>query len=405
MNKKQYLEKRNGLLAEAQACIDDGRLEDFEAKKAEIEALDEQFENAATAQANLEAVRDQARVTDLSAHSVQVHGTVAETMNDAASMDDPLNTTEYRTAFMNHVVSGVNLPAEFRNADQNTKTGDVGVLIPTTIMQRIIEKIESKGMILPLVTRTAYKGGVKIPTSSVKPTASWVSEGAGSPKQKKTIGYIDFAYNKLRCAISVSLETDVMALPVFEATFVANVSEAMLIALERSIVSGTGNGQPKGILAETPEAGQALEIAAGDKLSYNTLIDAEAALPLAYESGAVWMMTKKSFMTFAGMVDANKQPIARVNYGIGGQPERTLLGRSVVLTEYMDSYADTAASDTLFAALFNFKDYVLNTNLNVTVKRYEDNETDDQVMKAIMLVDGKVVDKRSLVTLTKKASA
>ena len=38
----------------------------------------------------------------------------------------------------------------------------------------------------------------------------------------------------------------------------------------------------------------------------------------------------------------------------------------------------------------------------MTVKRYEDNDTDDLVTKAIMLVDGKVVDKNSLVTVTKK---
>lgn len=35
------------------------------------------------------------------------------------------------------------------------------------------------------------------------------------------------------------------------------------------------------------------------------------------------------------------------------------------------------------------------------VKKYEDNETDDQVTKGIMLVDGKVVDKNSLVVLEK----
>lgn len=37
----------------------------------------------------------------------------------------------------------------------------------------------------------------------------------------------------------------------------------------------------------------------------------------------------------------------------------------------------------------------------MVVKRYEDNETDDQVTRAVMLVDGKVVDKNSLVVLNK----
>ena len=39
------------------------------------------------------------------------------------------------------------------------------------------------------------------------------------------------------------------------------------------------------------------------------------------------------------------------------------------------------------------------------MKRYEDNDTEDQVTKAIMVADGKVVDTTSLVTLAKKASS
>ena len=70
----------------------------------------------------------------------------------------------------------------------------------------------------------------------------------------------------------------------------------------------------------------------------------------------------------------------------------------------MDSYADTVNSDKIVAFLFNPKDYVLNTNLNMTIKRYEDNTTDNMVTKALMLVDGKVVDNNSLVTITKKNS-
>ena len=59
----------------------------------------------------------------------------------------------------------------------------------------------------------------------------------------------------------------------------------------------------------------------------------------------------------------------------------------------------------MFAFLFNFKDYVLNTNYTMGVKRYEDNDTDDKVTKGIMLVDGKVVDKGSLVTIKKLKAA
>ena len=69
--------------------------------------------------------------------------------------------------------------------------------------------------------------------------------------------------------------------------------------------------------------------------------------------------------------------------------------------DYVKSYASTLATGDVFAFLFNFKDYVLNTNYSMGVKKYEDNDTDDQITKGIMLVDGKVVDKNSLVVVKK----
>lgn len=391
---------------EAEGLINEGKIEEANAKMEEVKQLDNQCEEIAKAQANLNALNEPKGINIINlAGQRGVDGVVIDTLdnNIITNNEDIYNSIEYRKAFMNHVIKGSPIPEKFINADQNTKTTDVGSVIPTTVLEKIVEKLESTGMILPLVTRTSYQGGLAIPTSSVKPVATWVAEGEGSEKQKKPTGQVVFNYYKLRCAVSVSFETSVVTLGVFENTLINNIAEAMTKALEQAIISGSGVGQPKGILAETAPEGQNIEIAADADVDYETLINAEAALPLAYESEAVWCMTKKTFMKFVGMVDANGQPIARVNYGINGRPERTLLGRTVVLNDYMTSLGATIEEDTVVAFLFNFKDYVLNTNYNITIKRYEDNETDDQVTKALMLVDGKVVDKNSLVTITKKA--
>lgn len=317
--------------------------------------------------------------------------------------DDKYATMQYRKAFMDYVVRGTKIPTEYR-ADAVTKTTDVGAVIPTTVLNQIVEKLESTGMILALVTRTAYKGGVGIPVSSVKPVATWVAEGAGSDKQKKTAakdGMVTFAYHKLRCAVAVSLEVENMAMSAFETMLINNIVEAMTKALEQAIISGTGTGQPKGIIKETPATGQAIETA---KLAYADIVKVEGALPQAYEAGAVWCMSKATFMGFVGMTDQQGQPIARVNYGIAGKPERVLLGRPVVCCDYLNSF-DAASTGDVVAFVFNFKDYVLNTNYAMGVKKYEDDDTDDMVTKGIMLADGKVVDKNSLVTLKKKASS
>lgn len=402
-NKKEYLELRAGLIAEAQSLIDEGKLEEGTAKMDEVKELDNKYEAYAEMQANLNALNNLPAGSVLSA--AMGAGNPERLVPELT--DDMYDTVEYRRAFMNNVVGGEPIPAKFTNADANTKTTDVGSVIPTTIMNRIVEKLESVGKIYNKVTKTFYKGGLSIPTSSAKPTATWVAEGAGSDKQKKTTGSITFAYYKLRCAISMSLETTVVTLDIFETTFVNNVVEAMIKAIEKSIFTGTGSTgkQPTGFLTETVVTGQNIDIAKTAAIKYADLYKMEAALPEEYEADAEWFMRKSTFFNqIVGMVDTDGQPIARVNYGLAGKPEYMLFGRPVNFTNHMEAYADTVSADTIVACIFNLKDYLLNINLNMTVKQYEDNETDDQVTKAIMLVDGKTVDKNSLVTMTKKSA-
>ena len=107
----------------------------------------------------------------------------------------------------------------------------------------------------------------------------------------------------------------------------------------------------------------------------------------------------------AGMTDSNGQPIARVNVGLDGKPEYTILGRKVEFSEDVPGIAAAASADKVIAFIFRFADYMLNTNMGVNVSRYTDQDTDDEVTKAIMLADGKVIDKNSLVTITAKKTA
>lgn len=393
MNRTEYLEKRQALYGEAEKLIEAGSLDEANEKMQAITALDEQFENESKAAANLRA---------MSQVPAPVVGIGAGEMTGAAEPVDMYDTVEYRTAFMDLMVNGTPLPDKFKNASGPTKTTDVVAVISPTVVNRIIEKMQLLGNILLLVTHTAFPAGVTVPTSSVKAVATWVAEGATSDKQKLTLGQIDIKGYKLRCAVSMTLEAATMTLDVFETFFVDSVSKAMVWAQEEAFFNGTGSGQPKGVLKETAPDGQNIDIAAAKEPTYQTLVDAEGALPAAYEANAVWNMTKKTFMKFMGMVDADGQPIARINYGLGGAPERYLLGRRVVINEHMTSLGATLSAPTVVAFLFDWGDYMFNTNYAMRVKQYEDDDTEDQIAKAVMIADGKAINLQSLVTITKK---
>ncbi|MBR5421017.1 MAG: phage major capsid protein [Lachnospiraceae bacterium] len=394
MNREEYLKKRNELLEAAQAAIEAGDSETYEAKAKEVEDLDAKFEKSAQQQADLNALKG------------AVKPPVAMASESVVSKDGNDKELEYRMAFMNYVMKGTPI---MKNTDEVTTTSEVGAVIPQTVLNRIVEKIEKVGNILNLVTRTYYKGGVVVPTSSAKPTASWVAERGDVDSQEKTTGSVTFAYNKLKVKVAVSLEVSVVTLDIFERTLINQLSEAIARALDSAIINGRGTTtyhEPEGILKSSNLiSGQNVNVTEENAITYANLIGMEALLPEGYDD-AIYVMNKKTFVSqVLGMVDDNGQPIARIDSGIDGKPAYTLFGRHVEFTTQVAAYiGGTVTADTIVAFLFRMKDYMLNTNMQPTVKKYTDEDTDDEVTKCIMLADGKVIDNNSLVTLTVKNS-
>ena len=380
-----------------------------------LAALKDDIAEAENMISQLDNPADDGESKDAPADGRAFNPVAAMTYGQKRKDEEGTSSLEYRKAFQKYMATG---KMEYR-ADETGMTTDtnVGTVIPENLVHKITEVFEQLGVIYNMVTKTSFAVGQAIPHDGIKPVATWVGrntttltnstsgEGATSDSQKKTLGaLITFAHYKLRCEIRYTEEVSRMTLPAFETLFVKQVGEAMLRAKEFAIVEGDGYGMPTGILNETPETGKALTFA---KLEYKTLTDAEAAIPTQYEGTTKWCMTKKTFMAFMAMTDQNGQPIARVNFGIDGKPERTLMGRDVVLyiPQANSKLKDYEAGKTnLFAFLFDFSDYVLNTNYDLGISHAKDWDNEDHKTKAVLACDGKVIDKGSLITLTGKAS-
>ena len=403
-----YEEKRNALVAKAQKLIDEGKITDANDVMQEIKDLDAQHEEGATAAANLAALSNTRQAVTPVAPLMTGQGVLltddGNALNSADENDDMFATMEYRNAFKNYIVSGTPIPDKFKNTAEITTSTTAGTTVPTTMYEKIITKLESYGEIYARIFKAAYPTALLIPTLNIKPTASWVDEDKGSDSQKFTTDKVTFAGYKLECKTAFSLFMSKTSLEIFESQFIDLIAEAMVKAIEKSSLTGSGTGCPKGILTETPPTGQAITVAKTAKLTYKLICEAEAAAPAKYN--AIWLMTKKTFWSFMGITDDNGQPIARVNAGLNNKPEYVLFGRHVCLTDgYMSDYADTVTKDTLFAAMFDLSYYIFNEVMGIMAKRYVDDNNDNTILKAVMLADGKAVDINSLVTLTKLAAA
>ena len=368
---------------------------------ADIQALNKESDDLAKERAALDKEEVKLRAQFQSqVEDTHFEGVVKQPAQRSAKEDESL---QYRKSFMKFCQTGV-IDDVLKRSQTNTLVADT-VVVPVEITNKIYEKLAAYGEVFGRVTKTNFPTGINVPVSSVKVAATWVGEGTTAEGKKKTVTNLNFSIHKVQVKVPVSLEAATMSLEVFERTIVENNYEAILVAVETAIISGAGTNDPKGIISETVVSGQTEAVTAANLAKYKTYVDALAKVPLAYQGKVAWCFNNTDWLSnIIGMVDTQGNPVARVNYGINGMPERTFLGRPVVLVEDNGMKTFAAASATnVFAFLFDFADYILNSNMQITYKKYFDEDTDLYYHKSTMLCDGKVADKNSLVTLTKSA--
>ena len=326
---------------------------------------------------------------------------------------DPFNTLEYRNAFMVFAKTGEAKPelrnamAEYR-ANAMTATADITAVIPTTVMNEVIKAMTVYGQVFKRVRKFNIQGGVDIPISSLKPVATWIGESAVSDKQKVTANTkVSFSYYGLECKVAISLLANTVSLSGFENTIINLITEAMVKAVDIAVVTGNGTGKCLGITVDTRvPAGNIVTLSSAEFSSYDGWAKkVMAKLPLAYKAGATFLMASGTFEGYInGMVDANGQPIGRINYGITDGPQERFGGKEVILVEddVIANYADAAVTNVV-AILCNLNNYGFNSNMQMTMFRYFDHDTNEWVDKAILIVDGKLIDPNGVVIVKKGA--
>lgn len=318
--------------------------------------------------------------------------------------EDRYATMEYRKAFMKFCTTGEITP-ELRS-DTVTTTGDVSAVIPSTILNEVIKKVTSYGQIFSRVRKLNVKGGLTIPVLSLKPTATWIGETTPSDRKKVQANTnISFSYYGLECKVSTSLLSDTVMLTGFENVITDLIVEAMTKALDLAILNGDGTGKPLGITSDTRvPATQKVTLSSTDFADWSAWKKKVfAKMPLAYKGGANFFMASGTFEGYIdGMTDANGQPIGRVNYGITNGPQESFGGKSVIQVEddIIAPYDDAAVGDVV-AVYCNLNNYGFNSNMQMMMYRYFDQDKNEWIDKAILIADGKLIDPNGVVIIKK----
>ena len=413
MNKKFYEKrlkklqaKKEELRKKALASDDVNEVRDLSER---IEELNEDIADIKEALADLEVIVNEDKDAEakeeenrsnmpVSANAHVPAGATKVTFRSTPVENKGIESMEYRSAFMNYVQNGTPIPAEFRDA---ISTADTGAAIPTTVMNNVINTVRKRyGNLYNKVTKTSVRGGVEIPVGALQATFSWINETTVSERKKVgKLGKVIFAYNTAEIRIAQTFLSQLLTVDSFETRLAEIIAVAYLQAMDEGIVKGSGEGSMLGILND-PRVTNEITLTADQIGSWKDWRKKFfAKLPLGYRGGEFIFPVSTVDAYLETMSDTNQNPIFQqatglvVNDGDAVNPNGRFFGRDISLVE-PDIIADfdTASAGDVIGIYWQPEEYVINENFGFTMRRYFDEETNEWVDKALVVVDGKVVN-------------
>ena len=351
----------------------------------------EDLDNAISEVEDLEKEKQDLEKRMVEAESVEKRGkaVVIPTGKIPEEKEYSVDSEEYRSAYLKNL-QGKKLSDEEKRA-LTTAVSSVGAVIPTLTMNKIIEKLEQYGVVLPLVTSLAIPSNVKIPVEDTTNDFSWVTEGTSSTDSNDKLGSVSLGAHELIKTIEITAHVEAMSIDAFESFIVAQLSKKAKKAIDGAIVSGDGNNKATGILqtvtAKTTE---------GTAWAYDDIMNILAELKSGYKQGAVFMMsTKTLYGDVAKIKDDKKAPIFKAE--TDGKFEGKLSGYPVIC---FDNVPDgTIIFGNFEYYYFNFvKAFEIAKDTSVGFKAGK------TCYRAMALADGKVALSEAFVVMNKNTT-
>jgi HK97 family phage major capsid protein len=373
MNLKALIEKRNAIVEELN--------EMFKTAETEVRALTED-----------EQAKFEAKTAELKALDKTIEG--AKDMRSLDAMDVPAE--ERKVVEKDEKVEDVEARA-FETLIRENRTGEMaksdnGAVIPTTIANRILDTVKQIAPLYNLATKFNVKGKLDFPVAKKAITTAYATEFTALTSSnvgfdKRTLdGFLVGALSKVSVSLINNSQFDIVS-------YVVNkVAESIALFLEKEIISGEGTTKMTGVLVDTLV--KAVDTV-GDTPTADEFIAIQVAVPQQYQVGAMWLVSNKTLLAMRQMKDENGRYFLQndLTNGFG----YTFLGKPVMVSDQM---VDT---NVVYG---DFSGYFVNIHEGSSIKVLNEKYADEHAVGVVawLEVDGKVMEEGKLVKSAKKTS-
>lgn len=356
-----------------------------DAEGADIKALNAELEELKKEEQELRSKIQLAKELEPKAEEIKEKG-------EKRNMEFTVDSIEYRNAFLKELM-GQKL-TEVEERALTTASNSAGAAVPTTLMNGIIDKLKQTSVLFNRVSVSYIAGNVSFVVANAKNDAAFKAEGVDGTPADDTVTNVTLAGYELIKLVELSAATKTMAIDAFEAYIIAEIGRKMAIALENAILTGTGTGQPTGLLA----SGQVTNTGTFTKaaMTYKDLVAMLAKLPTMYHNNAQICMPRELFFNeVIGMTTTSGEPVVVQN---PQEPMKfNVLGYPVIINDYM-------TTDTILFGDFSY--YKMNFSQAPTVEsdRSVGFKSGKTTYRGLAVVDGKPALAEAFVKYTRSAT-
>lgn len=282
---------------------------------------------------------------------------------------------------------------------ENRATGDMakadnGAVIPTTIANRIIERVKQIAPLYALATKFNVKGKLTFPVGKDAITTAYGTEFTALTSSNvgfeslELDGHLVGALSKISNSLINNSQFDIVS-------YVVNkVAESIAIFLEDELINGTT--KINGVLDTTKNTNVAKFDTTADLPTTDELIAMQVQIPQQNQAGCMWLVSNTTLVALRQLKDGNNRYLLQddITNGFG----YTLLGKPVMVS---DNMKDTNVVYGDFSAMYvNVQEDVA---IQVLTEKYADEHATGVL--AWLEVDARVIEPQKLVVSAKKTSS
>ncbi len=298
-------------------------------------------------------------------------------------------------AFVEYLRSGKALETR---ADSNWTPAANGAVIPSSIANKIIEKVKNISPIYAMSTKYNVRGTLSVPyydesagtiTVGYQEEFSDITATSGKLSSISLGGFLVGALTKVSRSLMNNAAFDILS-------YVINkLAEAIALWIDNEIINGT-----EGKIAGLSTAKNVITTADAKKITADELIDVQDTIPDAFQPNCVWVMSAAARSAIRKLKDGdgnfllNKDATAKWGY--------TLFGRPVYLS---DAVTYEAGKPAVYYGDFSGLAVKMTENINAEVLREQFATQHAVGVVAWLEMDAKIENEQKIAVLKLKAAA